>query len=569
MVLGRWWVRGGVVVVAGVLAVVLGFQTARPRVEALVRQRIEAAATRRGWTARVGEIHLSPRCRLDIDRLVVADGFRWHVEITQATVSPNLSWRGLLGRSASLHLSRATISLPSALRLDVQSSGWAVDAIDGGLRVELAERGQAFGVTASDVGNRLKVDAHAANARLSELVHVIRNGCGVVRLGTVDGDGRLERGGNGPFDVGFKVRTRGLKIAALSADAVAPCPTDPFGGPMDLDAEARGQIDLAAGRARLTRAALSTAGIDASAQFAMEGWPADPQLALDLSVSRLDLARVLAAAGLDLPAQDLGVATLTYHVDGRLSAPESLTVTQHLGFTPPARKLPTIERLKGDFVHHVETSAGSTKAIAVSADSPDFIRLADVPPLFTRTLLVAEDSDYYGHRGIELHELPTALAANLARGTYARGASTIPQQLAKNLFLTKRKTISRKVEEAALALLLDSSLGKSRMLEIYLNVIEWGPGLYGLKPAARHYFGREPSQLTPKQIVFLVSMIPGPIKYQRSFPEGTPTPFFEEMMAALLAKLQLVHALSDDEYQAALVAPLDLQNSALLSPDRP
>ena len=107
------------------------------------------------------------------------------------------------------------------------------------------------------------------------------------------------------------------------------------------------------------------------------------------------------------------------------------------------------------------------------------------------------------------------------------------------------------------------------MLEIYLNVIEWGPGLYGLKPAARHYFGREPSQLTPKQIVFLVSMIPGPIKYQRSFPEGTPTPFFEEMMAALLAKLQLVHALSDDEYQAALVAPLDLQNSALLSPDRP
>ena len=321
-----------------------------------------------------------------------------------------------------LHLSRATISLPSALRLDVQSSGWAVDAIDGGLRVELAERGQAFGVTASDVGNRLKVDAHAANARLSELVHVIRNGCGVVRLGTVDGDGRLERGGNGPFDVGFKVRTRGLKIAALSADAVAPCPTDPFGGPMDLDAEARGQIDLAAGRARLTRAALSTAGIDASAQFAMEGWPADPQLALDLSV---------VAVGPGSPCLPLRDSTCQRKTSAwrrsRITStdacplPSRSHVTQHLGFTPPARKLPTIERLKGDFVHHVETSSGSTKAIAVSADSPDFIRLADVPPLFTRTLLVAEDSDYYGHRGIELHELPTALAANLvARDLRAR-----------------------------------------------------------------------------------------------------------------------------------------------------
>ena len=65
------------------------------------------------------------------------------------------------------------------------------------------------------------------------------------------------------------------------------------------------------------------------------------------------------------------------------------------------------------------------------------------------------------------------------------------------------------------------------MLEIYLNVIEWGPGLYGLRPAARHYFGREPQQLTPKQIVLLVSLIPGPIKYQASIATGTPTPFFE------------------------------------------
>ena len=154
---------------------------------------------------------------------------------------------------------------------------------------------------------------------------------------------------------------------------------------------------------------------------------------------------------------------------------------------------------------------------------------------------------------------PVAFATNLARGTSARGASTIPQQLAKNLFLSRRKTLSRKLEEASLALLLDASLGKSRELEIYLNVIEWGPGVYGLRPAARHYFAREPMQLTPKQMAFLVSLVPGPIKYQRSFEGGVMTPFFEGLVATLLAKLRSVEALTEEEYDAALAAPLELR----------
>ncbi|HSD66739.1 MAG TPA: biosynthetic peptidoglycan transglycosylase, partial [Vicinamibacteria bacterium] len=143
-------------------------------------------------------------------------------------------------------------------------------------------------------------------------------------------------------------------------------------------------------------------------------------------------------------------------------------------------------------------------------------------------------------------------------GTFARGASTIPQQLAKNLFLSRERTVSRKLEELALALLLDSSLGKSRVLEIYLNVIEWGPGIYGLRPAARHYFGKEPEALTPRQMAFLVSLIPGPLKYQGSFAGGTPSPFFEGLMVTLLAKLHAVGALGDEGYRLALAEPLGL-----------
>ena len=141
-----------------------------------------------------------------------------------------------------------------------------------------------------------------------------------------------------------------------------------------------------------------------------------------------------------------------------------------------------------------------------------------------RTLLLAEDAGFYGHRGIDLRELPTALLTNWSRGGAARGASTITQQLAKNLFLSRDKQLGRKLQELAITFLLESALGKDRILEIYLNIIEWGPDLRGLRPAARRYFGREPQALTPAEMAFLVAIIPGPIKYQSSFAHGTPGP---------------------------------------------
>ena len=97
-----------------------------------------------------------------------------------------------------------------------------------------------------------------------------------------------------------------------------------------------------------------------------------------------------------------------------------------------------------------------------------------------RTLLLTEDTGFYGHRGIDLRELPSALLTN-----WSRGASTITQQLAKNLFLSRDKQLGRKLQELAITFLLESALGKDRILEIYLNIIEWGPHLRGLRPAAR------------------------------------------------------------------------------------
>jgi membrane peptidoglycan carboxypeptidase len=215
-----------------------------------------------------------------------------------------------------------------------------------------------------------------------------------------------------------------------------------------------------------------------------------------------------------------------------------------------------VARLRGDFVHEVTAADGRRQTIEVSPASPGFIARADIPPLFVQTLLIGEDAAFFSHRGLDLGELPKALAANWAQGRAVRGASTITQQLAKNLFLSREKSLHRKLQELALAFLLESALGKDRILEIYLNVIEWGPGLYGLRPAARYYFGKEPGALTPKEMAFLVALIPGPIKYQRSFEDGSLSPGFEPLVTNLLVKLRSVDALSEEEYAAALAQTL-------------
>jgi membrane peptidoglycan carboxypeptidase len=253
---------------------------------------------------------------------------------------------------------------------------------------------------------------------------------------------------------------------------------------------------------------------------------------------------------------DLGSASLSARLSGVFPDPRSFTVSQRLEFKPPRRALPAIEKLRGDFTHEVVLRNGGQRAILVSPDSPDFVPLRDVPPLFVRCLLIGEDSNFFGHRGIDLSEVPSALITNWTRGGAVRGASTITQQLAKNLFLSRDKRLGRKLQELSLALLLEATLPKERLLEIYLNIIEWGPDLYGLRPAARRYFGREPRDLTPKQMAFLVALIPGPVKYQRSFADGSLSAGFRPLVDELLVKLRSVDALDEEAYQAALAEEL-------------
>jgi monofunctional biosynthetic peptidoglycan transglycosylase len=148
--------------------------------------------------------------------------------------------------------------------------------------------------------------------------------------------------------------------------------------------------------------------------------------------------------------------------------------------------------------------------IDVSPASPDFIALAEVPPLFLRALLLAEDAGFYGHPGIDLREVPAALLTDWARGGAARGASTITQQLAKNLWLSPSRNPLRKLKEAALTRQLERHLSKRRILELYLNVVEFGPGVWGCESAARRYFGKPAAALTEREAAELAASLPRP-----------------------------------------------------------
>jgi monofunctional glycosyltransferase len=133
-----------------------------------------------------------------------------------------------------------------------------------------------------------------------------------------------------------------------------------------------------------------------------------------------------------------------------------------------------------------------------------------------RAMIAAEDSTFVEHEGFDWDGIQLALEKNKKRGRYVAGGSTITQQLAKNLFLSPEKSYLRKGQEAIITLMLEYTLDKERILELYLNVIEWGNGVFGAEAAARRYFGISAAQLSAEQAARLAAMAPNPRFYERN-----------------------------------------------------
>lgn len=142
--------------------------------------------------------------------------------------------------------------------------------------------------------------------------------------------------------------------------------------------------------------------------------------------------------------------------------------------------------------------------------SPRWTPLRDMSPFVPQAVVLAEDVRFFDHGGLDIVSLKAALKINWRQGKIVWGGSTITQQLAKNLYLGPEKTVGRKLREIALALKLEKSLSKDRILEIYLNVAQWGPSLFGIANASERFFGKSAAALSPLEACYLASILPNP-----------------------------------------------------------
>jgi monofunctional biosynthetic peptidoglycan transglycosylase len=150
-----------------------------------------------------------------------------------------------------------------------------------------------------------------------------------------------------------------------------------------------------------------------------------------------------------------------------------------------------------------------------------------------RAVVASEDAKFLAHEGFDWDALHKAYEKNLRKGRIVAGGSTISQQLAKNLFLSPRRTPWRKLQEAIITVMLEGVMSKRRILEIYLNVIEWGEDVFGAEAAARHYFGTTAARLGPYQAARLAAMVPNPRFYEKH----RSTPWLEKRVRTILARM--------------------------------
>jgi hypothetical protein len=367
--------------------------------------------------------------------------------------------------------------------------------------------------------------------------------------------------------------------AELEAEPGAPSPFVVDGRVRDLDlfhpkldrvpwrglpfaARAEGTVDFASARVTVERGTVELLGLALGLRGGLEAgptWrgrcqletPADaPAVCADLLAHQPAPVRE-ALAGLELEGR-LG---LGFSLAFDAGSWESLA----LDFTAQPRCL---VRREPDALTALEATlagrAPTTPELPLPSH-PDFVPLGKMPRHLIAAFMTSEDGRFRDHHGFDLEMIRRALAHDLEVGDFSRGASTITQQLAKNLFLTPERTFARKLEEAVFTWRLDERLAKDRVLELYLNVIELGPGIHGVKRAAEVFFGKPLRELGPLESAHLAALTPNPLGYARRFRDGRVDDGWLHRLYDLLGMMKRSGRLSAAELAAARSARLTLR----------
>lgn len=317
---------------------------------------------------------------------------------------------------------------------------------------------------------------------------------------------------------------------------------------------AAGSLDVEDGRTVLGRIripfALHAGGLADRPRFALKG--SVERLPAQEVVDSLPKAVLASLEGMRLS----GTFAATFDVDvdtGNLDAvrldvrPDVADVT-----TVSLGKAVDLDLLQSVFLHRIEEGDGTIVDRLIGEATPEWVPLAEVPRFLVDALTTSEDASFFKHKGFSTVGIRRSVKVNLERGGFYQGASTLSQQLVKNLFLSREKTLSRKLQEVFLTWQMEQSFPKEKILELYLNVIEWGPNIWGLREAAGHYFAKRPFELTLLEAAYLVTIIPSPRSFHKHIEEGAVPTSFERRVKFLLEEMERRKLIGGEDVAAAL-----------------
>lgn len=353
---------------------------------------------------------------------------------------------------------------------------------------------------------------------------------------------------DGQLDLTYRQRVLGfagkLDVERLSLfhPRLALTPVLELSGSAVLD----GKLDLAAEQLQLETLVLRSRGVEVQLSGSVQGIGTEPQVALRLVVPKIPCQKVLEAFPPSLlPSLQGFVLKGDFFVDLNNQIDyrdlDKVVLQGKVGIkgckVVEAPEAMSAERLKGQFEQHVEPTPNQYVVFVVGPENEDFAPFAKISPNVINAFLTTEDGGFFRHRGFIYSMFARALSRNLKRGGFRLGASTISMQMVKNVLLTHEKTLSRKLQELFLTWYLEQELSKERIMEIYLNVIEFGPGIYGIGRATRHYFGKLPSEVSPLEASFFASILPSPKRRYVQYCHGQPSEKWDRYVRRILARM--------------------------------
>lgn len=212
--------------------------------------------------------------------------------------------------------------------------------------------------------------------------------------------------------------------------------------------------------------------------------------------------------------------------------------------------------LENEFLS-VDSKSG--KIVFTKEKPKGYLRVNEISKSALWAIILSEDWAFFDHSGVDFNQLSIVLREGLEDGNFSRGASTISQQVVKNVFLSSERSYLRKVLEIVLTIRLESKLPKKRILESYINLVELGQNLYGVGNASLYYFKKHPKDLNPKEGAFLAMLLPSPVKYSSSFKNKKLTEFAKNQTDSILKKMKQAGIISEEDREYYSEMPLSFE----------